>query len=742
MIYYKQTDNHTIQMLMEILEEEARKNPVWTLQGLFALCRDVSLLDDVPENADYFDEIYLTIAELFSEFNRYGRLIDVPDALKKVCGFTTDEAAKNELLSALDALHSGTIQGRTRSLTAKWEAEGIWPDRQRHIEELRSEIANVLPVQTRTNLDDVEAAIEGNPVKKKKGGKVMKAVFLVFSLLFAWMALYLFLQGAGAIFRTASLRIQGIKTTAEVTQVVAAVTQPRRTNSFRETVRYTHYEVVRFETEDGLEVEGRLPEKTLSDKTYSVKTYSVGDEVEIYYHPEAPARIIDAHINEALVMKFLSVVAGLLFFFVFSTLSRWLFSTMGMSDPVLSIASKVILLLLAVGVVTYQNFHALYRYLPATQEDACTNQNGIIVSEKDGKPFTGRMKSNTERSLSIYSYKDGLLDGLDVVYYDGAVKETGHWKEGKQNGLFTLYTTGGILIDYANFEAGERHGLTRQYDPETGGVTHVGNYQHGEMDGRWVEYDPDTGLILTEQTYQEGVLHGPAKQYYSDGQLQIDMNFENGVAQGPYKAYYPGGQLQVEDNLENGSYSSQVKMYYEDGTPMEITSAPSDDTSEDLEESGITITEIDEEFEYGVPVSDALMDALTVAETLWRAHDVSSFDAYANNLYTTIPISEFLLGSDGEGNVSCEVLLTEDKILRIEVCYAESSQSRYLVQGFEQEEPFIEEQQIPQMLESLIAFDPNIDPFDMLISIISETIGSPEGDFSEYADDDWHLLGQ
>ena len=174
MIYYKQTDNYTIQMLMEILEEEARKNPVWTLQGLFALCRGVSLLDDVPENADYFDEIYLTIAELFSEFNRYGRLIDVPDALKKVCGFTTDEAAKNELLSALDALHSGTIQGRTRSLTAKWEAEGIWPDRQRHIEELRSEIADVLPVQTRTNLDEVEAAIERKPVKKKKGGKVMK----------------------------------------------------------------------------------------------------------------------------------------------------------------------------------------------------------------------------------------------------------------------------------------------------------------------------------------------------------------------------------------------------------------------------------------------------------------------------------------------------------------------------------------------------------------------------------------
>ena len=485
-----------------------------------------------------------------------------------------------------------------------------------------------------------------------------------------------------------------------------------------------------------------MPEKTFSDKTYSVKTYSVGDEVEIYYHPEAPARIIDAHINEALVMKFLSVVAGLLFFFVFSTLSRWLFSMMGTSGPVLSIASKVILLLLAVGVVTYQNFHALYRYLPATQEDACTNLNGVIVREEGGKPFTGRMKSNTERSLSIYSYKDGLLDGLNVVYYDGAVKETGHWKEGKQNGLFTLYTTGGILIDYANFENGERHGLTRQYDPETGGVTHVGNYLHGEMDGRWVEYDPDTGYILTEQTYCKGVLHGPAKQYYSHGQLQIDMNFENGVAQGAYKAYYPDGQLQVEDNLENGSYSSQVKMYYEDGTPMEIASAPSDDTSEDLEGNGITITETDEEFEDGISVSEAFVDALTVSETLWRAHDVSSFDAQADNLYTAIPISEFLLGADGEGNISCEVPLAENKILRIEVCHAKNGQSRYLVQGFEQEEPFIVEQHIPQMLERLIAFDPNIDPFDMLICIVRETAGSPEGDFSSYDGDDWQLLGQ
>ena len=32
MNYYQQTDSRPLQMLMEVLEEETQKNPVWTLQ--------------------------------------------------------------------------------------------------------------------------------------------------------------------------------------------------------------------------------------------------------------------------------------------------------------------------------------------------------------------------------------------------------------------------------------------------------------------------------------------------------------------------------------------------------------------------------------------------------------------------------------------------------------------------------------------------------------------------------------
>ena len=213
------------------------------------------------------------------------------------------------------------------------------------------------------------------------------------------------------------------------------------------------------------------------------------------------------------------------------------------------------------------------------------------MREKDGKPFTGRIHSESGSTLSVYTYKYGRLDGLDVVYYNGAVKETGFWKEGKQDGLFTLYTTEGVLVDYANFRDGERHGLTRQYDAKTGRMTCEGNFKNGQMEGTWTQYDPYTGMAVIEQTYRDGALHGPAKQYYEDGQLHIDMTYENGIPQGPYKAYYPGGQIQVEDSLENGSYSSHVKMYEEDGTPIEITWGTSGSGIGDTKKEEVTITE-------------------------------------------------------------------------------------------------------------------------------------------------------
>lgn len=260
----------------------------------------------------------------------------------------------------------------------------------------------------------------------------------------------------------------------------------------------------------------------------------------------------------------------------------------------IALALGCALLLLALVLLAYQNTYALYRYLPATDEDACVNAGGVMMRQEDMEPFSGRMRSGTDDSFSIYTYKDGLLDGLDVVYYEGAVKEVGHWKEGKQEGLFLLYSTSGRLLDEANFKNGERHGLTRQFDPESGRLVVEGSYHNGQMDGVWTQYYPNTGSTAMVQTYRDGVLDGPAQQYYEDGQIQVDMNYVNDVPTGPYKAYYSNGQLQVEGTLENGEYSDDIKLYAEDGSQLEFwtgdvnnndwDSGPSDDE--------ITITEV------------------------------------------------------------------------------------------------------------------------------------------------------
>lgn len=245
---------------------------------------------------------------------------------------------------------------------------------------------------------------------------------------------------------------------------------------------------------------------------------------------------------------------------------------MGSLGWIASIGIKTVLFLLALYLLADQNLYTLYRCFPAVDEESCVNSDGVMVRRNDGKPFSGRMKSRTDQSLSVYSYKNGQLDGLDVVYYDGIVKETGCWKEGKQNGLFRLYTPSGILVDYANFENGERHGLTRQFDPETGGITAEGRYNNGQLDGTWIQYYPDGRTAAIEQTYQNGILNGSARQYYENGQLQIDMSYSDGVPSGPYKFYYPNGQIAVDGALENGSYRSDTKMYDEDG--ISITEIP------------------------------------------------------------------------------------------------------------------------------------------------------------------------
>lgn len=223
----------------------------------------------------------------------------------------------------------------------------------------------------------------------------------------------------------------------------------------------------------------------------------------------------------------------------------------------------MVLVGIAVGTYIYQNRYSFYRYLPAEDEFRLQNINSKLYDES-GKLFSGRIKSESDLYLNIYSYKDGELDGLNVIYYKNQIKEIGHWKEGKQNGLFQLYTDDGILIDNALFKDGERDGLTEQFYSDTGKIRISGNYKNGILDGENKVYYPNEKL-QAETYYVNGELNGAYIGYYENGNIKLTGNYKENLPDGEWKFYLEKGNLQSIVNYKVGELNGLKEEYYENG---------------------------------------------------------------------------------------------------------------------------------------------------------------------------------
>lgn len=230
------------------------------------------------------------------------------------------------------------------------------------------------------------------------------------------------------------------------------------------------------------------------------------------------------------------------------------------------ILGTIVLVGIAVGTYIYQNRYSFYRYLPAEDEFRLQNINSKLYDES-GKLFSGRVKSESDLYLNIYSYKDGELDGLNVIYYKNQIKEIGHWKEGKQNGLFQLYTEDGILIDNALFKNGERDGITEQFYSDTGKIRVSVNYKNGILDGEYREYYENEKIKFVGN-YKENLQDGEWKFYLEKGNLQSIVNYKAGELNGLKEDYYENGNLWTRQEFKNNIQEGIYEVYYEDGTPQ------------------------------------------------------------------------------------------------------------------------------------------------------------------------------
>ena len=231
------------------------------------------------------------------------------------------------------------------------------------------------------------------------------------------------------------------------------------------------------------------------------------------------------------------------------------------------ILGVVLLVGIGVGTYIYQNRYLFFKYLPAIEkEEQLKNINGKLCDE-DGKLFTGRTKSASEEYTDIYSYKDGELDGLNVVYYKNNIKEIGHWKAGKQNGLFQMYTEDGVLIDNANFKDGERDGVTEQFYNDTGKLRVSANYKNGVLEGEFKAYYPN-GNLQGEVNYVNGEMNGDFKEYHENKKIRLSGSYKNSLQEGEWKSYLEDGTLESIINYKAGELHGLKEDYYKNGNPQ------------------------------------------------------------------------------------------------------------------------------------------------------------------------------
>lgn len=229
---------------------------------------------------------------------------------------------------------------------------------------------------------------------------------------------------------------------------------------------------------------------------------------------------------------------------------------------------KVALLVVLIGFVgmgtyVYSNRYKFFKYLPAIEEEQLKNVNGKLCDE-DGKLFSGRIKETSGDYTNIYSYKNGELHGLNVSYYKNNIKEIGHWKDGKQNGLFQLYTEEGILVDDANFKEGERDGLTEQFYNDTGKLRVSANYKNGVLDGEFKAYYPN-GNLQGEVTYKNGEMNGEYREYNENKNIRLSGSYKNNLQDGEWKSYLEDGTLETIVNYKDGELNGLKEDYYKNG---------------------------------------------------------------------------------------------------------------------------------------------------------------------------------
>lgn len=154
---------------------------------------------------------------------------------------------------------------------------------------------------------------------------------------------------------------------------------------------------------------------------------------------------------------------------------------------------------------------------------------GTVVVAQETVPVT----ETSGKTTYTYSVKKGTKqrEGDYREMRDGKVVQTGQYRAGKKEGLWTSYDANGDKVFDTPFVADKIHGVKMQYGPRFKG-----------MSTEIVEHN----CVVATTTFVHGIEHGPHREQAADGTLHAEFSYLFGMRHGPARFFYIQGQKSSE----------------------------------------------------------------------------------------------------------------------------------------------------------------------------------------------------
>ena len=161
-------------------------------------------------------------------------------------------------------------------------------------------------------------------------------------------------------------------------------------------------------------------------------------------------------------------------------------------------------------------------------------------------------KNNKEIDAFIWNY-----------HPNGEYSLAGRIKNGKPNGIQTLYYDNGKPEMKSNFLNGKLHGKSTSYS-YTGKVKVIENYTNGVLNGKKTTFYQN-GNVKAEAIFKNGKLEGPFISYHENGAISAKGSYLNDKGNGNWVKYYKSGNPEADCNYKNGKKHGTCKKYWENG---------------------------------------------------------------------------------------------------------------------------------------------------------------------------------